>query len=115
MTKNTFKLNLGEIFINENSHLQISLESYTSYEESYNIEQNSTLDLPVKIVLKVILPDSSEYIIPETFSRKRDKNTGRNLELDSLLNYTLVKLPVSSYLRFIESGEYAKFIKEINV
>ena len=112
LTKNTFKLNLGEIFINENSQLQISLESFTGFEESYNIDQQ-TSDLPVKIVLKYSVPESSEYIIPDSFSRKKDKKTGKNLELESLLHYTQIKLPAEPYLRFIDSGEYTHFMKEI--
>ena len=113
LSKNQYKLGIGEIYINELSRITISLESYSSFEESFNSEQHFLPDIPVKITLKYSVPPSTEYIIPATFSRKKDRS-GQNIELENLLTYTLVKLPATQYLKFIKSGEYSKFLKDIS-
>lgn len=113
LSKNQYKLGIGEIYINELSRITISLESYSSFEESFNSEQHFLPDIPVKITLKYSVPPSTEYIIPATFSRKKDRS-GQNIELENLLTYTLVKLPATPYLKFIKSGEYSKFLKDIS-
>ena len=107
LTRNSYKLPIGSIELNEKSKLLISLESYTSFEEAWNLDQNSPADIPVKLVLQYSIP-SSEYSIPESFSRKKDRQS-KNIELENLLHYTLVKIPLTQYLDFIKSGDYSKF------
>ena len=109
LTKNNYKQPIGEISLNDKSTLAISLESYTSFEESWNSELNS-LNIPVKVVLKYSIPHT-DYIIPTSFSKKKDK-TGKNLDLENILHYTSVKLPASSYLEFVKSDAYTKFRSE---
>lgn len=88
------------------------MESYSSYEESWN-DENLNTDIPVKLVIKYSIPTNENYNIPDSFSRKKDKLTGKNISLESLLNYTYVKLPVSSFINI--SSEYSQFRNNINV
>lgn len=108
LTQHSLKLPIGKIPINEKSFLDISLESYSAFEHSWNIDSHIPSDIPIKIVLKYSIPLTSDYNIPPSFSRKKDRDS-RNIELDSLLKYTVVKLPVSQFLSFIESNEYTTF------
>ena len=112
LTQNSFKLPIGKIQINEKSFLDITLESYSLFEENWNNDTNCPPDIPIKIVIKYSIPTTFDYNIPPSFSRKKDRNH-QNLELHSLLNYTLTKLPVTEFLQFIESNGYTNFKKEI--
>jgi hypothetical protein len=112
LTKNEISINIADISINTKSKIIFSLESYSSYEESLSNENLNT-DIPVKLVLKYSIPINENYIIPESFSRKKDKITGKNIVLDSLLNYTYVKLPVSAFIKI--SSEYSQFRNNFNV
>ena len=113
LSKNELQLDIGDTCINNKSKILLSLESYSSYEELWNTEQKIN-DIPVKLVIKYSIPLNENYTIPETFSRKRNQSQ-KNIELESLLNYTYVKLPINSYFELIESGEYTLFRKNINV
>lgn len=113
LSKNELQLDIGDTCINNKSKILLSLESYSSYEELWNTEHSSN-DIPVKLVIKYSIPLNQDYIIPESFSRKRNQSQ-KNIELESLLNYTYVKLPINSYFDIIESGEYTLFKNNINV
>lgn len=89
--------------------LKIALESYTAFEEAWNNEQ-TPLELPIKIVFKINIfyEGDGDLVIPNSFSRKKDRD-GKNIEFENLLNYTLVKLPLSKFCDFVNSNDFNSF------
>ena len=112
LTSHSYKLPIGKIPLNEKAQLDLSLESFSTFEENWNTDNHSPPDLPIKLCIKFSIDNNTDWLIPPSFSRKKDRSH-KNLELESLLNYTLVKLPVTGFLKYIESNQYTKFKAEI--